>query len=437
MPVLALYDAHVREGLTGGSVVVSATAARQAGEIGFELLTGERRIDAGNTDAIVPTQPVFDWAQLNRWGADTAKLPESTLFLNRPRTLWSEYQNAVIGGSAVILALASLATALAIQNPPAQAGRGGDRDASTSTWKSWSPAARPNSARAPPSLRRSSTCASSGIALISDRVIVRGNRRMHEMFGWPMGEMVGKSTAIWYPDEETFVSEGKGPYDQIRGGGIYCREQELVRRDGSRFWARVTGTAVNPDDNAQCLVSVIDDITNEREVMAEMAAARAQAEAANVAKSAFLANMSHEIRTPLNAIIGLTHLLRKESPGCRRHREAGAGSFGRQASASPHQRHPGFLEDRDRQAGHRPGADERGHDPRQRPVDPGGERGGERHHAARRVGSAAPRRQWRHDADHPGADQSGGQCDQVHPVRQRHPPHPERRRNGIAAQAAL
>ena len=39
--------------------------------------------------------------------------------------------------------------------------------------------------------------------------------------------------------------------------------------------------------------------------------AKDTAEAASRAKSTFLANMSHEIRTPLNAIIGMTHLLRR------------------------------------------------------------------------------------------------------------------------------
>lgn len=49
--------------------------------------------------------------------------------------------------------------------------------------------------------------------------------------------------------------------------------------------------------------------------LAKQAAARAEAEQANAAKSQFLATMSHELRTPLNAVIGYAELIEEDTDG--------------------------------------------------------------------------------------------------------------------------
>ena len=150
--------------------------------------------------------------------------------------------------------------------------------------------------------------ASSGIVLLKDRVAVRCNRRMHELLGWPDGDLVGQSTRCWYADEAEFQKAGGEAYEQVWRGEPHRREQLLMRRDGQPLWTRMTGRAVDPADRSKGSVWVIDDITAERAALEEIRRAQALAEEAARVKADFLANMSHEIRTPMNAIIGLTHL---------------------------------------------------------------------------------------------------------------------------------
>ncbi len=61
------------------------------------------------------------------------------------------------------------------------------------------------------------------------------------------------------------------------------------------------------------------DISALKRAEEELTLSRDRAEAANRAKSAFLANMSHEIRTPMNAIIGLAHLVRRDTRDAPQH----------------------------------------------------------------------------------------------------------------------
>jgi diguanylate cyclase (GGDEF)-like protein/PAS domain S-box-containing protein len=102
-----------------------------------------------------------------------------------------------------------------------------------------------------------------GIAFRRDRRTVRCNRRYEEMFGYAAGEAAGTSTRdIYFTDEE--YSQASRVYRELDQGRMHVREQWLRRKDGSGFWCRVNGRAVQPGEPDKGYVWLMTDITQER-----------------------------------------------------------------------------------------------------------------------------------------------------------------------------
>ncbi|MDP2880506.1 MAG: PhnD/SsuA/transferrin family substrate-binding protein [Azonexus sp.] len=109
-------------------------------------------------------------------------------------------------------------------------------------------------------------------------------------------------------------------------------EDVFWRKNGEMFPVRLTITPTLRDGQISGTVVSFSDISEARQHAQELERhrhnleaevrqrtgqleiARQAAEAASRSKSAFLANMSHEIRTPLNAVLGMVHLLRRDTP---------------------------------------------------------------------------------------------------------------------------
>ena len=149
--------------------------------------------------------------------------------------------------------------------------------------------------------------------------------------GYSKKEVIGQNPRILHSGR-TPQATYDAMWDALGNGRPWEGEFYNKRRDGSEYVELATIAPIyQPDGRKTHYVAVKEDITEKKRLAEELdrhrqnleelvktrthelEEAKALAEAANAAKSAFVANMSHEIRTPLSAIVGLTHLLRRNN----------------------------------------------------------------------------------------------------------------------------
>jgi len=112
---------------------------------------------------------------------------------------------------------------------------------------------------------------------------------------------------IVHPDDLPALNENRRRH---REDGVPKRSEWRINRSDKLVWVESAGKPI-VDETGKLVrrIGALRDITTRKRAEAEMADAKAAAEAANVAKSAFLATMSHEIRTPLNGVLGMAQAM--------------------------------------------------------------------------------------------------------------------------------
>jgi PAS domain S-box-containing protein len=151
--------------------------------------------------------------------------------------------------------------------------------------------------------------------LVCDRrgTLVLLNAEAERMFGYDHDELLGKSIDVLVPDHvrprhhRHMASYTAAP--KIRLIGASKLELHARRKDGTEFPVEISLSPYESGEHGMLVIGAVRDITERKQLEAELKRARALAEAASAAKSEFLSSMSHELRTPLNAILGFAQLL--------------------------------------------------------------------------------------------------------------------------------
>ncbi len=110
-PVFGVYDQIV--GLVvGGSMISYEAEGARAARLALDILDGKFSFPESPHSLPSLTQPMFNWQQLLRWGISRHSLPEGSLVINRPPSIWTDYKKQVIGFLAIMALQAVLIISL-------------------------------------------------------------------------------------------------------------------------------------------------------------------------------------------------------------------------------------------------------------------------------------------------------------------------------------
>jgi PAS domain S-box-containing protein len=146
--------------------------------------------------------------------------------------------------------------------------------------------------------------------LTPDGTVTSWNGGARRIKGYEAHEIVGKHFSRFYRAEDIDAGKPWGELAMAREHGRAEDEGWRVRKDGTRFWARVVVTALrDADGQLHGYAKVTQDLTQQRQSAALEVAARQVHD--------FIAVLAHELRNPLAPIRNAAHLLAVATPGAQ------------------------------------------------------------------------------------------------------------------------
>jgi diguanylate cyclase (GGDEF)-like protein/PAS domain S-box-containing protein len=145
-----------------------------------------------------------------------------------------------------------------------------------------------------------------GISFLRNRVYQRCNPRFEEMFGYGPAELIGRSTEVIYPDKDSWKADAAW-YEQMQRGEAVSAERQYRRKDGSVFWCKLVGKAIDAARPHDGSIWIYDDVTAEHAARESLQASRDALERAVAERTAELqaANARAQHLADHDALTGL------------------------------------------------------------------------------------------------------------------------------------
>lgn len=135
-----------------------------------------------------------------------------------------------------------------------------------------------------------------GILFVRDRMIQRCNRRMAEIFGYQADELAGRSTRVFYVNEDDYQRHGAAAYPIVMTGETYIGENRVRHKDGHAFWVRATGRRVASQSDSVDLIWIFEDVTERHQAEEALLRAHDELEQRVVERTAELASANSQLQ---------------------------------------------------------------------------------------------------------------------------------------------
>ena len=100
-----------------------------------------------------------------------------------------------------------------------------------------------------------------GVAFIQKRAIQRCNQQFAEIFGFPdSASLLGQASYLLHPSRDAFRALGRDAFAEMAQGRTFRSVRQMRRKDGSLFWASLTGRFINSEAPSEGAIWTLDDV---------------------------------------------------------------------------------------------------------------------------------------------------------------------------------